>query len=238
MAYTDAASVKKLIAGTWSTSDLSDADIGNNIDRADSFIDAVLAGRYQEFNAYDSTPATPAIIRHLSELHAAARSMRAINLADVYTDDIQAMTEEAKAIVQSLLLSDHPIAPETTATETLSFGGDQAWELPSDEAYLAATSPLDSGYPPDILPDTVRILSTSTVSGESFTASDLANMRNGREFSVEWRDGDRGYGAWVFVRIDGALSASGLTALNVSYQWDYMRQTGQSRALSSELIVG
>jgi hypothetical protein len=116
--------------------------------------------------------------------------------------------------------------PETKTAEALVWGtgGSYSWELPTNQARIAATSPLTSGDPPSILPSSVRI--SAVGGGLSLTAEQLDMIRNGVDFTVEF---DSQRMNWILTANDSVFYSSGHT-IQVSYEWNYRRLRGNDAA--------
>ena len=231
MAYIDLDDVKRsLPTGFDNTTVLPDADITDLIGQADDKVDAQLAAYYFPFNAHGSaTHPTPDIVKQASRKIATGMALR--QLGNVYnTEDAergQLLIEEGLADALVLVSGDVQLKLNSTTGEALTWGtGSPSWGLQTDEAFLASTSPLDSGDPPHILTDTVRIDGGSGVTG-------LTNMRNGTEFSVCW---EIGYQRYVLKAHTSDLT--GATSPTVAYEWDYRRMRGDSNRWNGALASG
>lgn len=238
MAYTTNALVLDII-GPYvnTTTDLPTAEIDAHITRVDSKIRDRLGGLFYPFNALASTPDTPGMVQEISRHWSIAESLRQI----VGVNNMSAMDLAAKheAIAMNLLnsISESPetwMDPETKSGELLTFGTASAlpWKLQIDQAFLAATSPLDSGDPPNILPSTVRCVTGTVTGSPGFVAGDLAYLRNGYEFLVSY---DSGWQKWVFTAFDSRLYTN-VTAgtLSVTYNWNYRRIRGSETVTDEE----
>lgn len=221
-----------------STTDLTTAQVTEFIVQADGVIDHAASRHYWPFNAHDSaTYQTPEHVKRASIDLAVAYSLqklRATARATALTDRIDMYFEKAGGALEELASGTAWIEPESVATETLSgfTVPTWGWELDETQAFVAATSPLDSGDAPNIFPDSAAILSTSTPGADvTFTAAQMANMRTGVEFAVHYSPGHR---RWVFNAIHSELKD--VTTLNITYRWDYRRQFADMRLKSGVLL--
>ena len=241
MAYTTTTLVTNEIGTDYdSTTDLTTAHVTAFLAQADGLIDGARYEHYNEFNATAGTPATPALIAQCSKNIALAmclRQLRARGSGSILDNRIDEAATLGELALDQLRAGEF-VKTETQSTETLSFGdGSQSWELGTDEAFVASTSPLDSGDPPHILKDTFALLSTSTVDGSAgFTAAELADMRIGREYRVTFRPE---YRRWVFKALDsGRINSTNVTTFNVTYDWDYRKDFRNEAHRSGVVWVG
>lgn len=230
MAYSTSDLVTDLIDPTGEFLDqlktLTDAQIDAYIAKVDGKINDRLGGGFFPFNATTATPDTPDTIKEISRHWAMAESVR--QLVGVNNQAAMDLADRHETIAMAHLqnVMTNGLAPET-ATDTLTFGtaDSVAWTLAVDEAFLAATTPLDSGDPPNILPSTVRI------TGGTYSGSGLTDMRNDVEFRVNYQPG---YQRWVFTALLTDLYQD-VTGLQVTYEWNYVRIRGQESAVAPTL---
>lgn len=229
MAYCVAADVKDWIPATYdSTTRMPDADITTLITKADGYIDAAAAqAGYNRFNATTATPATPEMV-HLASRHlSTAFALEQINVNDNFRERIERHKQQAEEYI-ALLTSEYGLKPETKTNETLTFGSAsrEDWELDENQAFLAATSPLDSGDVPNIAAQTVSVYSATGITNPS-------QLRNGIDFRVWY---DQHWQKWVFERLTSDLQDAATVA--VSYLWDYRRVRGHSRRTATVVRHG
>jgi hypothetical protein len=214
MAYTTSALVIKWLGSNYdSTNDLTGAEVTAFIVVADGIIDERVSPHYNLFNATDSSKSdgtdtykTPNVVATASRHLAAAMCF----------DQLRAL------------------AANETLESRAEYHNNVGSQLVTDQAFLAATSPLDSGDPPHIIKESVRISSASTVAaGQTFTAAEAANMRNGVDFEVDWAEK---YGKWVFHSLNSNITD--MTTVKVTWLWDYRRKFGDEAKCSGVLRSG
>lgn len=199
------------------TNDLTVAQIDVYIAKVDGRINDRLGGFFYPFNATTDTPDTPDTIKEISRHWSIAESLRqlvAVNNEAAF--DLAAKHEALAMNMLDYVLTNRDtwMLPETKSGDALTFGtGAFAWSLLTSEAFLASSTPITSGDPPNILPSTVRI-SAGTGSG----GFDPTQLRTGIDFYVTWRPE---YRKWVFTAAESQLLTS--SGLQVTYQWDYRR---------------
>lgn len=241
MAYTTNTAVKALIGTVYSTTDLTDAQITAHIARADGIIDAAVADLFTvPFNASTDTPATPKVIAQASEYLAAAYCFRQLHIKgsnSALGEQADNWAAEADGLIEGLRNVPGQMRPETVSTETITLTGSsrQSWEPNQYEAFIGdgSSNPMtahQSSYqPPNILEESVRILSTSASTG--YTGAELAKLRNGVDFTVRFNSDWKKY---VFEAHESALQNA--TTINITYLWDYRRKYGESRRIHSMLL--
>ncbi len=239
--YTTETLVTDRIDTQYTDADLTTAHVTAFITKASADIDAAGSKHYWPFNAHDASVVTPIVIQECATWLALARSLVQLqgkNANSSHGGLIDFALDEAKDTLDRLRAGSLKIPPEKTSNETLSFGdGTQHWELQTDEAFMASTTPLDAGEPPNIFLGSVRISSGSTVDGDAgFTKEELADMRVGIEYKVKYRPE---YARFVFHDHDGRLSdTSKVTTLKVTYHWDYLKRYADAGNFSGVQLGG
>ena len=182
------------------------------------------------FNAVDhATYPTPAPI-NLAAIHfTASQAFEQLGLIqnnDGLGASAQYHVEQGNALLAGIVAQRGETGLEVTTAETLTFGTDAGapWALNSDEAYLAATSPLTSTEPPHIIRERVRLAITDAGTS-SYTAAELNRMRyadddHAGEYTVKF---DLARGKWIFRAFHPDLL---LATVIVKYQWNYQRNAG------------
>ena len=222
MAYTSVTLVRNEIGSNPATADLADADITAQILKADNLIDSVAARFYNKFNLVGSsktdgtdTYVVPGVIGSCSKDLSVAWSMsqvRAQTANSTQQNKIDFHLGQADVTLGLLRSGDFWLAAEKYRSESLTFGsGTDAWDLDSNEAVLASTTPLDSGDPPHVLLDTLEVTTASSVTNPT-------NMRRGVEYNADW---DAQRAKWIFERIASELIAA--ATITVTWQWDYRK---------------
>ena len=233
MAYTTNVLVLDVLgAFVDTTNDLTTAEIDAHIARVDGKINDRLGGLFFPFNATGSTPDTPDTIKEISRHWSIAESLR--QLVGTNNQGAMNLAEKHEGIALNLLdfiLQDPDtwMKPETKSAEAVTFGAapTYSWQLAENEVFLANTSPLDSGDPPNILADTVRIAAATGVTDPTLMRNDASDG----EFHVEFRRERR---KWVLVAHDSTLyDATGVT---VTYEWNYRRIIGSESIQSAHLV--
>jgi hypothetical protein len=245
MAYVASADVIAWIGAAYdSVSDLTAAHVADFITKADGRVNNAANEHFWPFNAVDSsatdgtdTYVTPADVemasRHLAAYYALLQ-LKSKNATTQHDEMIGFHLDQGEFFLNQLR-SGAALPANRYRDEGLTFGdGSQGWELSTSEAFLAATSPLDSGDPPHILADTVAISANSTRTAGP-TAAELADMRLGTEYTVAFVDG---YRRWVFRALDSRLYSDDVTSLKVSYQWDYRKDFAKPRRFTGRLLCG
>ena len=223
------------------TADLTTAHLTAIITKVSADIDAAGSKHYWPFNAHDATVVTPIVIQDCATWLALARGLVQLqgkNANSSHGEMINFAFDRGELTLEQLRSGTLKIPPEKTSNETLTFGdGTQHWELQTDEAFMASTTPLDAGEPPNIFKGSVRISSSSTVDGGAgFTAGELADMRVGIEYKVKYRPE---YARFVFHGRYGRLSdTSKVTTLKVTYHWDYQKKYADQGNFSGYQLGG
>jgi hypothetical protein len=239
MAYTTSTLVTNWIGANYVVGDLAAADITAFIARADGLINTAVAKKYYPFNATGSsktdgttTYLTPQMVELASTHLAVSLALRQIRVQannSTLKDSADLHWETGVGLLNQLADPGFEMAPAVYLNETMVWGTQsQAWTLAVTQAFLAVTSPLDSGDPPNIKESSVRIGSGTTTSYAGVTAAQLKDMRLGPEFTVHW---DGGYQRYIFDANHPALY-SALTTLKVTWEWDYRRDRGVETGLS------
>jgi hypothetical protein len=238
MAYTTTTLVIDWIGTKYdSTNDLTTAEVTAFIAVADGIIDSRLAKTYGPFNATGSTPATPAIIglisRHLTTSLCFSQ-VRPMAANEALESRIEYHANQGNGLLEMVATGEILIKPETQTDETLTFGTQaESWTLPTTQAFMASTSPLDSGDPPHIIKSSVEISSNSTPVSP-LTAANAALLRNGEDFRVFWSE-ERN--AWIFEALTGTVTDN-ITTLQVTYLWDYRKEKGDEVAWNGVCLTG
>ncbi len=195
-----------------------------------------IGGTFTPFNQTGDTPATPGFIREIVATKAWGWCLIQLAGRSGGTQDAEAGEEllaRADAMAATLVDNPHAALPrEQVSSETLTFGtAAQPWSLPENWAYVGrgSASPVTATVggvklPPNILRDSVRILSTSTSSDSGVTGAQLAEMPRGSLWDVVWSERRA---AWIFKARASELYGSG-AGINLGYEWTYIRRTGET----------
>ena len=230
MAYTTRTDITNLLGGRYTSDNLANADIDAHIVEADAWIDGALGAVFQKFNQTTDTPDTPNRIREISTHYAAYLGRKQLASRSGQAQDLelsQWVLGRAEDMITMILSSPGlTLPPESVASETITYGaGVNSWDLPTSQALVGfgSASPMTHTVggvkvSPNILPETVRVLSTST-SSDGTTGANLASMPRGAYWDIFWDNPRR---AWVFEARHTALYGSG-ASINLAYEWDYRR---------------
>lgn len=233
MAYTTATLVTNWIGANYVAGDLAAGDITAFIARADGLIDSACAKKYYPFNATGSTKTdgtttyvTPQMVELASTHLAVSLALRQIRVQannTVLKDAADLHWQTGVGLLNQLADPNFEMPPAVYLNEAMTWGtAAQAWTLATNQAFLAVTSPLDSGDPPNIKESSVRVGAGTTTTYGGVTAAQIKDMRLGQEFSIRW---DAGYQRYIFEADHPALY-SGTPALKVTWEWDYRRDRG------------
>lgn len=244
MAYCTNAHVIDMIGTNYdSSNDLTSAEIDVYITRADALIDAESQPNYYPFNATGSTKTdgtdtytTPKLVQMCSIHLATSYSMmqlRAMVPNNTLAEAALFHMDQGTVLLNKLRDPAFKLSPHTWRNYTLTFGTSAvSWSLGSEEAFIEPTA-LDSGDPPNILEDTVRIGSTTSTTRTDVTAAQLQQARLGIEYTVRW---DAKYQRYVFTANDPKLYSN--TTLKVTFEWDYRRDRGREPHFSGVIFSG
>lgn len=214
-AYTTSAKVGQLIGTAYDdTNDVDAARITAIILEKSAVIDSALRDLCHPFNAVTSTPATPGIIEEAARFLSAAQALLEIGSRDDNQIRVARTFEEmGKERVGDVISAGGHTRHEYNSNNVLTFGSpSDPWDLAENEAFLA-TDLLDSGDPPHIIADSLRVTNTG-----------YTDLRFGSDFHLVPH---KKYRRWVFQSQVSALHDGTVSSPAVAYRWNYWRDFGR-----------